>query len=99
MDTGLIRQTGEAGDQTSDHYTTAAPMTYFDSKCVEQPLHQPIKYSVCTDKVNVLKFQTLHFLLTNKMLVIIIRTGIHKTLVRIANREDPDQTASSALFV
>ena len=29
----------------------------------------------------------------NKMLV--IRAGIHKMLVRIANREDPDQTASS----
>ena len=29
----------------------------------------------------------------NKMLV--IRTGIHKMLVRIANSEDPDQTASS----
>ena len=29
----------------------------------------------------------------NKMLV--IRLGIHKTLVRVANREDPDQTASS----
>ena len=24
-----------------------------------------------------------------------IRAGIHKILVRIANREDPDQTASS----
>ena len=35
----------------------------------------------------------LHFLFTNKMLV--IRTGINKMLVRIANREDPDQTASS----
>ena len=38
--------------------------------------------------VNVLKFRTL----TNKTL---IRAGIHKMLVRIANREDPDQTASS----
>ena len=42
--------------------------------------------------VNVLKFHFL-FLFTNYMLV--IRTGIHKMLVRIANREDPDQTASS----
>ena len=25
----------------------------------------------------------------------VIRTGIHELLVRIANREDPDQTASS----
>ena len=29
----------------------------------------------------------------------VIRAGIHKVLVRIANREDSDQTASSALFV
>ena len=36
---------------------------------------------------------TFFFLFSNKMLV--FRTGIHKKLVRIANREDPDQTASS----
>ena len=30
------------------------------------------------------------FLFSNKMLV--IRTGVHKILVRIVNREDPDQT-------
>ena len=33
------------------------------------------------------------FLFSNKMLV--FRAGIHKMLVRIANREDPDLTASS----
>ena len=33
------------------------------------------------------------FMFSNKMLV--IRAGIHKMLVKIANREDPDQTASS----
>ena len=27
--------------------------------------------------------------------MLVIRAGIHKMLVRIANREDPDQTASS----
>ena len=50
-------------------------------------------------RVNVLKFQTLFlFLFSNKMLV--IRAGTHNMLVRKANREDPDQTASqSALFV
>ena len=44
------------------------------------------------------------FLFSNKMLV--FRAGIHKMVVRIANREDPEQTASSvavcsgsALFV
>ena len=30
---------------------------------------------------------------SNKMLA--FRTGVHRLLVRIANREDPDQTASS----
>ena len=45
-----------------------------------------------------------HFLFSNKMLIIRDRT--HKMLVKIANKEDPDQTASSeaicsgyALFV
>ena len=45
--------------------------------------------------VNVLKFQNL-FLLSNKMFV--LRAGIlgnHKMLASMANREDPDQTASS----
>ena len=47
---------------------------------------------------------TFLFLVSNKMLV--SNVGIHKMNVRIANREDPDQTASSeavlsgsALFV
>ena len=34
---------------------------------------------------------TFPFLFSNKMLV--IRAGIHKMHVRIANREDPDQTS------
>ena len=43
--------------------------------------------------VKVLIFQTLFFFpFSNKMLV--LRAGIHKMIVRIANREDPDQTAS-----
>ena len=41
--------------------------------------------------VNVLKILNA-FLFSNKMSV--FRTGIHKLLVRLANREDPDQTAS-----
>ena len=36
---------------------------------------------------------TFHFLFSTKMLV--FRAGIPKMLVRRANREDPDQTASS----
>ena len=50
--------------------------------------------SIYMTTVNVLKFGTLFsFMFLNKMLF--IRAGIHKMLVRIANREDPDQTASS----
>ena len=44
------------------------------------------KYGKCSKFLNI-------FLFSNKMLV--IKTGIHRMLVRIANREDPDQTASS----
>ena len=43
--------------------------------------------------VIVLQCHTLFFLFSKEMLV--IRTGIHKILVRIANREDPYQAASS----
>ena len=46
--------------------------------------------------VNVLKFQPLLFLFSTKMMI--FRVGIHNRVVRIAKREDPDQTAS-ALFV
>ena len=44
------------------------------------------KYSKISNK--------LHFYFSDKI-VVIIRPGINKILVRIANREDPDQTASS----
>ena len=46
------------------------------------------EYSKCSKILN-----TFLFLFSNKMLV--FRAGIHKFLVRVANREDPDQTASS----
>ena len=36
---------------------------------------------------------SLFVLISSKILM--IRAGIHKMFVRIANREDPDQTASS----
>ena len=43
--------------------------------------------------VNVLEISnTFLFLISNQMFV--ISAGIHNLLVRIANREDPDQTAS-----
>ena len=38
--------------------------------------------------VNILTFQTLFCLFSNKMLV--IRVVFHKMLIRIANREEPD---------
>ena len=44
-------------------------------------------YSKCS-KISI----TFQYLFSNKLLV--FRTGIHKMLVRIANMEDPDQTAS-----
>ena len=37
--------------------------------------------------------KTFFILFSNKMLI--FKAGIHKILVKIANREDPDQTASS----
>ena len=46
-------------------------------------------YSKCSKIMN-----TFLFLFSNKMLVINIRSRIHKMLVRTANREDPDQTSS-----
>ena len=45
--------------------------------------------------LNGLKFQTHFFLFPNKMLV--FRAGFHKMLVRLANMENPDQTASEAV--
>ena len=47
-----------------------------------------ITYGKCSKISN-----TSLILFSNKMLI--FRAGIHKLLVKIANREDPDQTASS----
>ena len=43
--------------------------------------------------VNVGKFPTLFSFCSQKKMWV-IKAGFHKMLVRIANREDPDQTAS-----
>ena len=40
--------------------------------------------------VNDLKFRTLLFFFSNK--IVVIRAGINTVLIRIANRENPDQT-------
>ena len=50
-----------------------------------------IRFGMIT--VNVLKFLTLLFLFSIKLLVFM--AVINNILVRITNREDPDQTASS----
>ena len=50
-------------------------------------LRRVLLYYICS-KI----FSLFLFLFSNKILV--NRTGINKMLVRIANREDPDQTAS-----
>ena len=47
-----------------------------------------INYGKCSKISNTYLIQ-----FSNKMLV--IKVGVHKLLVRIANREDPDQAASS----
>ena len=67
--------------------------------CYYQLIHKKKIIGKCSKILN-----TFLFLFSNKMLV--IRTGTHKKFVRIANREDPDQTASEeavcfwcALFV
>ena len=49
------------------------------------------KYSKCSKTWN-----TFLFLVSNKMFV--IRVGINKMLVRLANGEDPDQTASGSIL-
>ena len=50
------------------------------------------EYSKCCKVSN-----TFLVLFSNKMLI--SRAGIHKMLVRIANRKDPDQTASESLIL
>ena len=65
---------------------------YYNTQCSgnSQPI-SVILFFVVT--VNVRKFQTLIVLFLKANLV--FRTGMHKMHVRIANREDPGQTASS----
>ena len=52
--------------------------------------HSSSKYGKCSKILN-----NFLFLFSTKMLV--IRTGMDKVLVRIANKEDPDQTSSEAV--
>ena len=53
----------------------------------QQEILFQMNYGKCSKISN-----TFLILFSNKMLM--FRAGIHKILVRIANREDPDQTAS-----
>ena len=59
-------------------------LSQFEVFSINDVIHHYGKYSKMSD--------TFLFLISNKMFV--IRTGIHKMLVRKANREDSDQTAS-----
>ena len=52
-------------------------------------LRKRLKFRNILYMVNVLEFRTPFFLFSNKMWA--IKTGIHKMLVRIANREDPSE--------
>ena len=49
-------------------------------------------YSIGPDMVNVLTFK--HFLSVFSKKMMVIKAGILQMLVKIANREDPDQNAS-----
>ena len=51
-------------------------------------LRRVLLYYICS-KI----FNLFLFLFSNK--IVVNRTGIHQMFVRIPNREDPDQTASS----
>ena len=64
-----------------DHTFISAPAKIADSNTVK-------RYGKFSKISN-----TFPFLFSNQIMV--IRAGIHKMLARIANREDPDQTASS----
>ena len=59
---------------------------YKKHKCSRYKIH--INFGKCSKILS-----SFLFLFSARMWV--IRAGIHKMLVRIANREDPDQTASS----
>ena len=64
-------------------------------RCVIKRLHCKVKRVTTNNDttVNALKFQTLLYF-CSQLKVLVIRAGIDKILVSIANREDPDQTAS-----
>ena len=53
---------------------------------------QELRFNPLCTMVIVQTIRTLFFLFSSKLLV--FRAGIHKMLVKIANREDLDQTAS-----
>ena len=72
-------------------------MTVLETTCPSQDTCTGTSPGLCSKNRNYGKCSkisnTFLFLFSNKMLV--FRAGIHKFLVRVANREDPDQTASS----
>ena len=61
---------------------------HLDLHCLLKYPFRGFQYGECSKISN-----TYLFLFSNRMLV--FRAGIHKFLVRVANRENPDETASS----
>ena len=64
--------------------------------CINHPL-AGLVYIFCRQQFSSIFKLTVNELVCETLVVIakVIQVGSHKMLVRIANREDPDQTASS----
>ena len=73
---------------SSDSSDSSDDDQHFDNRVPPFRWSASSRYCKCS-KIS----KTFLFLFSNKMLV--FGTGIHKFLVRVANWEDPDQTASS----
>ena len=81
----------------SNPQSTLIKLTIHNSICVDIITYREVTawsrhfpYGKCSKN-----FYTFLYLFSNKLFI--IRAGIHKMLLRTANREDPDQTASSDL--
>ena len=104
--TVIRRKTGDSDDDAdvmfgSDGASQIDTEVTLTKKDDEDELYNHLQYVLDKNEdagdvlvtINVLKLRPLFSLFLNKMLV--IRAAIHKMIVRIANREDPDQAASS----
>ena len=64
----------------------------FKVACVHYPYLRYMKTDRAEQIIHGKSYKISNTFLSNKLIV--FRAGIHKMLVRIDNREDPDQTAS-----